>query len=184
MPNSARVRCSISRICADGGLLLYGVDMGAFNGIALHDDRKRDGRLEPPSSRSSLDNLMPVRHRAVVHVQPDEPEPQTSRAQPRAPRRIRRSFVIHRTRRRDAARVRRLRAAAGRYLSDVSPDLPRRICGGCRPTSPPGSTPRWRRARSRLLTAGLSTRINEVGHVAVRVWRLRAWRPVPGNGIT
>jgi len=133
--------------------------------------RKRDGRLGSGEFAFSLDNLMPVGIAPWYTLQPDEPEAFRLAALSRVLRDDT-AFIREYTERADAMRREYgvcVRQPDG-YLSDVSPDLPPadlwRLSADFSTRLDAALAPR---AVAVLTAGGYAARINEVGHVAVRV---------------
>ncbi|HEX5071037.1 MAG TPA: hypothetical protein VFV78_12550 [Vicinamibacterales bacterium] len=167
----ARALPLFADLLQDGGLLLYGVDWAYSIECRYVTMRKRDGRLAAGEFAFSLDNLTPVGIVPWYTLQPDEPE-------------ALRLASLSRVLRDDAAFIREYTECADAmrheygicerqpdgYFADVSLELPpaelwlRMSEFSTRLDAALGP-----RAVAVLTAAGHSTRINEVGHVAVRV---------------
>ena len=167
----ARAMQHFADLLQDGGLLLYGVDWAHSMECRYMTMRKRDGRLDAAEFAFSLDNLMPVGIAPWYTLQPDEPEALRLAALSRVLRDDT-AFIREYTERADAMRREYgvcVRQPDG-YLSDVSPDLPPadlwRLSADFSTRLDAALAPR---AVAVLTAGGYAARINEVGHVAVRV---------------
>ena len=155
----------------EGGLLIYGVDWAYSIECRYMTVRKRDGRFDSGEFAFSLDNLAPVGIAPWYTLQPDEPEALELAALSRV---LRDDAPFLRVYVECADAMRREYGICPRqpdgYFADVSPDLP--------------AADLWVRmaefstrldallaphAVAVLTAAGHAARVNEVGHVAVRV---------------
>jgi hypothetical protein len=167
----ARALLRFADLLEEGGLLLYGVDWAHSMECRYVTVRKRDGRLDAGEFAFSLDNLTPVGIAPWYTLQPDEPEALRLAALSRVLRDDV-AFISAYTECADA--MRREYGICERqpdgYFADVSTDLPpadlwlrmAEFAGRLDAALGP-------RAVAVLAAAGYSARINEIGHVAVRV---------------
>ena len=155
----------------DDGLLVYGVDWAYSIECRYMTQRKRDGQLDAGEFAFSLDNLTPVGIAPWYTLHRDEPEAFKVAALCRV---LRDDAAFLREYTGCADGMRREYGICARqpdgYFADLSPDLPpadlwlRMADFSARLDAALGP-----QAVGVLAAAGYSARINEVGHVAVRV---------------
>ena len=167
----ARAMTHFADLLVEGGLLVYGVDWAYSVECRYMTIRKRHGRLDAGEFAFSLDNLAPVGIAPWYTLQPDEPEALTLAALSRV---LRDDHAFLREYTDIADGMRREYGICARqpdgYFADISPDMPpAELWLRVADFSSRLDAALADRAVAVLTAAGRTARINEVGHVAVRV---------------